>query len=134
MITVNAQESFDSDINCYQKYAKIFESRGAFEVEDGTYSDVIISIRRGPNADCFNGKVIIENKHIKEIYMKFSDNTFEKLERKFKTDITKTSIVNGISETIVTKDDELINVIFPKKLKPKKKEYQRASDPVLDDY
>ncbi|MCC7051404.1 MAG: hypothetical protein IT239_06480 [Bacteroidia bacterium] len=136
ILTVNvfAQDTNEGDVNCYQKYAKIFETRGATDVEDGTYTDIILSFRRGSNADCYNGKVIIEGKHLKEMYIKFSDNTFEKVEKKFKGDISKISIVNGMSETMITKDDELINVIFPKKLKPKKKEYQRAAEPVIDDY
>lgn len=131
---INAQEFAESEGNCYQKYAKIFEARGAFDVEDGTYTDVILSFRKGSNADCFNGKVIIENKHVKEMYIKFSDNSFEKVERHWKNDVSKITIVNGISETFLTKEDELINVMFVKKIKPKKKEYQRAAEAPVDDY
>lgn len=129
-----SQESQETDGNCYQKYAKIFESRGAFDVEDGTYTDVILSFRKGSSADCFNGKVIIENKHVKKMYIKFSDNTFEEIERNWKNDISKIQIVNGISETFLTKEDELINVMFVKKIKPKKKEYQRAAEAPIDGY
>ena len=121
--------------NCYQKYAKLFESRGALDVEDGTYSDVIISIRRGSNADCYNGKVEVVKGAITNMYIKFSDGTFEKIERKYKNDPPVMHIVNGMSSTLITKDDEsLYNVLFVKKIKPKKKEYQRAPEPASDSY
>jgi exopolysaccharide biosynthesis protein len=129
-----SQDASDAEGNCYQKYAKIFETRGAFDVEDGTYTDVILSFRKGSNADCFNGKVIIENKHVKKMYIKFSDNSFEEIERNWKNDVSKIQIVNGISETFLTKEDELINVMFVKKIKPKKKEYQRAAEAPIDSY
>ena len=42
------------------------------------------------------------------------------------------TIVNGISLTMLTMDDDLINVIFPKTLKPKKVGYTSAPDPPQD--
>lgn len=120
--------------NCYQKYAMIFEKRGAFDVEDGTYNDVIISVRKGSSANCFNGKVDVVKGIVTNIHFKFSDGTFEKLERKYKNDPTHIGIVNGISQTLVTKDEELINILFVKKIKPKKKEYEKAPEPSINDY
>lgn len=121
--------------NCYQKYAALFEKRGAFDVEDGTYNDVIISIRRGSNADCYNGKVEVVKGAITNMFIKFSDGTFEKIEKKYKNDPPVMHIVNGMSSTLITKDDEsLINVLFVKKIKPKKKEYQRAPEPPSDSF
>lgn len=121
--------------NCYQKYALLFEKRGALEVEDGTYNDVIITFRKGSNADCYNGKVEVVKGIVTAMYIKFSDGTFEKIEKKYKNDPAHMNIVNGMSSTLITKDDEtLINVLFVKKIKPKKKEYQRAPEPAVDSY
>ena len=50
--TAFAQET-EAELSCYSKYEKVFEKRGATEVHDGTYDNVIISIRKGSMADCF---------------------------------------------------------------------------------
>jgi hypothetical protein len=39
----------------------------------------------------------------------------------------------GISSTLRLKDDTLVNVVFKNKLKPKKKSFQQAPLPNLDD-
>jgi hypothetical protein len=123
----------DAPVTCYQKYAKVFEERGASNAGDGTYDNVIISIRSGTNADCFNGKVLVKEGKVNpnEIYLKFEDGTYEPLKRSYKFD-KPVNVVNGISETLVTKGDELINVMFTKLVLPKKKAYERAPDPNFD--
>lgn len=123
----------DAPITCYQKYAKVFEERGANAAADGVYDNVIISIRSGTNADCFNGKVIVKEGKVNpnDIYLKFEDGTYEQLKRSYKFD-KPVSVVNGITETLVTKGDELINVMFVKLILPKKKSYERAPEPNFD--
>ena len=127
---LTAQESG----NCYQDYAKIFETRGADEVADGTYDNVVITIRKGTFADCFIGKVTVSNGKIdgNNIQIQMIDKTFEQLEKKSKYD-KFLNITNGISKTMVTVEDELINVMFVKSIKPKKKAYNRAPMPSLID-
>ena len=49
---------------CYTKYAKVFEKRGAYEVTDSIYDNVIITIRKGSMADCFYGKVNVKNGNV----------------------------------------------------------------------
>ena len=68
---------------------------------------------------------------VNEIYLSFEDDSYERLVKKYKYD-TPVTIINGISKTLVTLDDELINVMFVKKIKPKKKAYKRAADPDFD--
>jgi hypothetical protein len=123
----------DLPITCYQKYAKIFEERGASNAADGVHENVIVTIRSGTNADCFNGKVIVKEGKVNpnDIYLKFEDGTYEQLKRNYKFD-KPVSIVNGITETLVTKGDELINVMFIKLILPKKKSYERAPEPNFD--
>lgn len=129
-----SQSNDDAQITCYQKYAEIFEKRGANEVVDGTYDDVIITFRKGSMADCFYGKVIVKDGKINtdELFLKFEDNTFERVVRKYRNPDQVITIINGMSRTIVTVDDELIDILFVKKIKPKKKNYVKAADPTFD--
>ncbi|HET6244143.1 MAG: hypothetical protein H0V01_07200 [Bacteroidetes bacterium] len=123
----------DIEVNCYQKYAKVFEERGAENIPDGWYEDVIISIRYGSNADCYLGKVnVVEGRVVvKEMQIKFQDGSYEFVKRNYKHDFP-VSIVAGISKTLVTLEDELINIMFVKHVKPKKKAYERAPEPTFD--
>lgn len=118
---------------CFQKYAKVFEVRGANQVKDGTHKDVIISIRKGSFADCFLGKVKVLNGVIvrKSIELSFVDDSFEPLVRSYKSEDPIT-IVEGISRTLLTNDEELINVMFVSAIKPKKKAFKRAPEPSFD--
>jgi len=121
------------DITCYQKYAKVFEVRGANEVSDGVHKNVIITIRKGSFADCFMGTVSVKNGtvDVNSIRLSFVDNSTERFNRSYKYEEPIT-IVNGMSRTMVTRDDELVNVLFIEEIKPKKKEYMRAPDPDMD--
>jgi len=132
---VNAQDNGTSTIvTCHQKYAKVFEKRGAYPVNDGVYDNVIITFRKGSMADCLYGKVKVQNEEINtfEMYLKFEDDTYEKIQRKFRYPEEKITIENGMSRTMITVDDELITVLFVKNIKPKKKSYVKAADPDFD--
>lgn len=131
--TVFGQKA-EPEATCFTKYAKVFEKRGAFEVNDSTYEDVIITIRKGTMADCFYGKVTVKGGHIlvNSLHLRFEDDTYEKLDLKFKYQKKPIGINNGISNIIFTEEEELINVLFVKKIKPKKKKYAKAAEPVFD--
>jgi hypothetical protein len=126
----NAQGENDG---CYRLWAKAFEVRGSEEVRDGWHEDVIISIRKGSKEDCFYGKVKVEDGAVKMIFLKFVDGLYEPYVPKWKYE-QKVSITNGVSRTLPTVDDELVNVLFLKHLKPKKQSYERVPLPELDDY
>ena len=136
MISATFAQGTKTELTCYTKYAKVFEKRGAKEVLDGTYDDVIISIRKGSMADCFYGKVTVKdgNVNYRNMHLKFEDNTYEKLELRFKykEENKLVTIVNGISNVILTEDEELVNVLFVKNIKPKKKKYAKAAEPDFD--
>ena len=129
LIQASAQEGG----NCYQKYIKVFESRGAEDVEDGIYEDIIVSIRKGSFADCFIGKVKVINGNVdtRSIQLSFVDGTFEPFERQYKYD-EPVKIINGVSKTMVTTDEELVSIMFVGAIKPKKKAFKRAPDPSFD--
>jgi hypothetical protein len=117
--------------NCYTRWEQKFEERGAEDVKDGIYDDIIISVRVGDEAQCYNGKVEVKDGKIIAMYRKLADGSFEVYKPKMKFEAPMT-IVNGISLTMLTMDDDLINVIFPKTLKPKKVGYTSAPDPPQD--
>ncbi len=117
--------------NCYTRWEEKFEERGATEVKDGVYDDVIISVRSGPSAQCYNGKVEVKDGKIISMSRKLADGSFENFKPKLKYEVPMT-IINGISVTLLTMDDDLVNVIFPKTLKPKKVGYTSAPDPPQD--
>lgn len=117
------------EVNCHIKWAQRFEERGAYDVEDGSYSDVIITIRRGTTAECYNGKVDVVGGNAVAMYIKLEDGTFEQIKRKLKYDQKDFLIINGMSKPLITINDELITVMFVKKIKPKKKGYVKAADP-----
>ena len=131
-------QSNSVQLTCYSKYAKVFEKRGATNVSDGIYDNVIITIRKGSMADCFYGKVTVKNGNVdfKNMFLKFEDDTYEKLDMKFKynekEEETEINVVNGISNVILTADEELVNVLFVKNIKPKKKKYAKAAEPDFD--
>ncbi len=132
-ITVYAQagKKVNDESNCYIKWAQKFESRGAEDVADGVYSDVIITSRTRSDAECFNGKCDVKDARIIAMYTKLEDGTFALIKKKLRYDFPIT-ITNGMSKTVPTLDDELINVLFVKKIKPKKASFEKAAEPTDD--
>lgn len=118
----------DEELNCYQKYVQKFEERGAREVEDGWHEKVVVTFRQGSLAECWIGKVKVEKNEITQIHIRNSDGTYEIYTKKFKDDV-KASITNGISNTVITVDGELVNVVFPAHINPPKKKFAPAPDP-----
>ncbi|MHB8260374.1 MAG: hypothetical protein ACYDCN_12590 [Bacteroidia bacterium] len=131
-INVIAQETVKVELNCYNKWAQKFDERGAEDVADGTYTDVIITFRTGANAECFQGKAIVKDHKIDMFYIMLDDGSYDQVQRVWKNDVKDVTISNGISKTLITKDNQLINIIWPKKIKPKKAGFKKAADPTDD--
>ncbi len=117
--------------NCYTKWEQKFEERGGEDVKDGVHEDVIITVRTGAEALCWTGKVEVKGGVIISMQRKLQDGSYEEYKPKLKFDVPM-KIVNGISVSLLGIDDELINVIFPKTLKPKKVGYSSAPEPPQD--
>jgi hypothetical protein len=121
------------ELNCYNKWAAKFEERGAEDVKDGIYTDVIISTREGAKATCNNGKVEVVNGVIVKIYLLLDDGSYEELKRSWKNNSNmNVKIINGISGNMLTTYNQLINVLWPKKIKPKKAKASIAAEPTDD--
>ncbi len=132
-LTINAQEEKAPELNCYNKWAAKFEDRGAEEVKDGVYDDVIITNRQGNKAICNNGKAEVLKGKILKFYILLSDGSYEEVKRTWKNKTNENvTIINGISKTYVSAHNELINVLWIKKIKPKKAKPTVAPEPTDD--
>ncbi len=120
------------DLNCYNKWAQKLEERGSEDVADGTYLDVIVTFRHGASAECFEGKAIVRDKKVTGFHILLDDGKYDEVIRVWKNDINDVTVTNGISKTLITKDNQLINIIWPKKIKPKKAGFKKAPEPVDD--
>ena len=127
---LNAIAQSSGDNACYTKYAKKFEERGAEEITDGIYTDGrrTGSIGIGNTENCYVGKCEVKGGKVMAMYMKLEDGKYEPFSRKPKYEQSIT-INNGMSTPFIIIEDEKINVLFPKKLKPKKAEFIKAPDP-----
>lgn len=133
-VSVGSSEKNKKDeLNCYNKWAAKFEERGADDVKDGVYTDVIITVRYKGNATCYSGKVEVMDGKINKFYILLEDGSYEEFRKTWKNNSNKDKkIINGISETMITIHNELVNVIFPSKLKPKKPKPKLAPEPTDD--
>ena len=118
--------------NCYTKWAQKFQDRGAEDVADGSYTDVIISIRSGADAECYNGKCDVKDGRVIAMYIKMEDGNYELLKKKSRYENVPLVITNGMSSPLLTMESELINVLFVKKIKPKKAGFVKAAEPTDD--
>ncbi len=129
----NEESKSKNELNCYNKWAAKFEERGAEEVKDGLYTDVIITFRYKGNATCYSGKVEVIDGKINKLYILLENGTYDEVKKTWKNNSNKDrKIIDGISETMITIHNELINVIFPSKLKPKKPKAVLAPEPSDD--
>lgn len=121
------------ELNCYNKWSVKFEERGAEEIKDGVYTDVIVSFRQGAKANCYTGKVEVIGGKIAHFYTENVDGQYTQINKQWKPSSPKeVNIINGISTTMITIHNELINVIWPNKIKPKKAALKRAPEPEDD--
>ena len=127
------EEPAHPELNCYNKWAAKFEDRGAEEVKDGVYEDVIITNRQGSKAVCNNGKAEVKSGIVTKVYILLTDGSYEEVKRTWKNNSDKNvTIVNGISKSMISVHGELINVLWPNKIKPKKAKASIAPEPTDD--
>jgi hypothetical protein len=118
---------------CFDKYVKAFYERGAEDIKDSTYSEVVISVRDGNSTDCFVGQVTVRAGKVlvDQFYVQLADDSYENVASHFKT-TAPVEIKNGVSQIILDKRDRIYNVIFATHLKPRKQAYKRAPDPDIN--
>ena len=129
LILLFGSQAFSQELfTCYDEYRKVFENRGANPVQDGVHDNVILTIRTGDNAECYVVRVVVKEAQIAEVDVYFDDESYAKKEFDWK-DEKAWSIHNGMSFTKMTKDDEMVNVMFTDVIKPKKKKMKTAPKP-----
>ena len=127
------EEPATRELNCFNKWSIKFDERGAEDVKDGVYTDVIITSRVGAKANCYSGKAEVSKGLLLRCYIVLEDGTYEEVKRTWKNNTNKeVTIVNGISSAMITNHNELINVLWPKKVKPKKAAAKKAPEPTDD--
>lgn len=132
-LSLSAQSDDTKELNCYNKWSIKFDERGAEDVTDGVYTDVIVTSRVGAKATCYSGKAEVMNKKLTKCYIVREDGSFEEVKRTWKANSNKdVDIINGMSESMITVHNELINVLWPKKIKPKKAAFKMAPEPTDD--
>lgn len=130
---IKAQNEEPRELTCYNKWSQRFDERGAEEVEDGVYTDVIITSRIGSKANCWSGKAEVRNRKLVKCWIIKEDNSEEEVTRTWKNNSNKeVSIINGVSSSMITVHNELINVLWPKKIKAKKAAAKKAPEPTDD--
>ncbi len=130
---IKAQNEEPRELTCYNKWSQKFDERGAEEVEDGFYTDVIITSRIGSKANCWSGKAEVRNRKLVKCWIIKEDNSEEEVTRTWKNNSNKeVSIINGVSSSMITVHNELINVLWPKKIKAKKAAAKKAPEPTDD--
>lgn len=121
------------EVNCYNKWAIKFEERGAEEVKDGVYTDVIITSRVGAKAVCNSGKAEVLKGKVVKFYTLLSDGTYEEVKRSWKDKSNENvTITNGVSKALITAHNEVINIIWPSSMKAKKAKPIAAPEPADD--
>jgi hypothetical protein len=131
-LAVKAQEK-TPELNCYNKWAAKFEDRGADDVKDGEYEDVIVTLRLGPKATCHNGKAVVKEGKLIRCYVLLSDGSHEEVKRTWKNKSNENvTIVNGMSKSMITVHGELITVLWPNKIRPKRAKPTTAPEPTDD--
>ena len=122
---------------CFDEYYSLFRSRGANPVADGTHQ-VVIGVKKGGTSRCFTGKAEVKNGQlVPPILVENLDGTFEALGTEYQlipaykntaqADLLR--IVNGMSITALTTDEEELKVFFVKSLKEKPKARKAAPAP-----
>jgi hypothetical protein len=128
-----AQKEEKIELNCYNKWAVKFEERGAEEIKDGIYTDVIISSRLGNKATCNSGKAEVLKGKLIKCYTLLSDGTYEEIKRTWKNKSNENvNIVGGISKSMLTVHNEIINVLWPSSMKAKRAKPIQAPEPTDD--
>ena len=122
--------AISQEADCLKKLEHSFATRGSYTVEDAIHKNVIVVQLTPTGNSCFNGKARVENGTIVSIFIELEDSTFSLLDKKYTNEKKSApSIINGISELILSEDGEKYKIVFIDKLKPKAKSYKEAVIP-----
>ncbi len=118
--------------DCYLKWFKKFKERGAYDVADGMYTDVIVVIRETATANCYDGKADVYQGKVTKFSILLEDGTYANIPHELKPESKGVSIEGGISKAMLTTDNKRIYVLWPKMIKPKPAPFKKAAEPADD--
>ena len=119
-----------SELNCYERLEKAFEERGSYQVSDDIHRNVFVVFLEDGDANCIKGKARVVNGVLQSVFVYYDDNTSELyVEKPLTQNKESVGIKNGISDVIRTRNNERIVVVFIDSLKPKQKEFKKATLP-----
>lgn len=116
---------------CFDMWEAVFKKRGSYAIHDDMHRKVVVSFFESDGSVvCYTGKVRVESGVISSVFIKYEDETYHLLDKKFYgKSQNKPKIDNGVSEMIYTEDDEKFRVLFIEQIKPKKKNFEPAPMP-----
>lgn len=123
--------------SCYELYKKVFNKRGANPLKDGFYKNVVITVRNGDEAACYKGQVEVVDLKIKKVYVLHEDGSRSFFKKDYPAEYIDYAWTiegrNGISNSKITKDGEMINIVFVDLLRKKEKPLVEADPTELMD-
>ena len=134
LLVIGTTFKANAQSNCYNDYYKLFTDRGASVVPDGK-QEVVVTIREGDKADCYMAQVQVKKNEIVAVDgLILEDGTVKKigmkLSPKYKDPknpaVLYTKIIDGMSATLLSDDNRMVNFFFIKQLSAKTKAYKKA--------
>lgn len=128
----NSTKTSKPEADCYLKWFKKFKERGAYDVADGIYTDVIIVIRETATANCYDGKAEVYKGLVTKFSILLEDGTYANIPHELKQESKGVAIEGGMSKAMLTTDNKHIYVLWPKVIKPKPAPFKKAAEPTDD--
>lgn len=137
LISMQFNAKSQSTGNCFNEWYACVQKYGAKPVADGTH-DVIITIRKDENCQAILGKVDVKGGKIVHgtLMILLQDGNYEKPDRniseKYGRDreaVIDYTILNGMSPSFMTSQDEQVNFFFYKSLNKTPKNQKVAPTP-----
>src|ERR1700740_563378 len=81
--------------DCYTEWFKKFEERGADPIDDGNYSDVIITFRKAGHSNCFTGSASVKDSKVESFFLEEENGQLKKISREWESDLKNITITSG---------------------------------------
>jgi hypothetical protein len=117
--------AFSQTRDCHAEWVKKFTERGAETIEDGLYSDVIITFRKAGHSSCQTGTASVKDGKVTSFFLEEENGQLIKITREWQSDLMNVKVANGMSSTMIASGGEQIVIFWPKKIKPNLTEHKR---------
>lgn len=137
LVALQISAKSQNSANCFNEWYACVQKYGAKPVTDGTH-DVIITIRKDANCQAVLGKVDVKGGKIVQgtLMILLQDGSYEKPDRSISEKYATNSeakldytIMNGMTPSFMTSQDEQVNFFFYKSLNKTPKNQKAAPSP-----